>query len=131
MAFGIRQQIDIALKALSPAVNDPYTAVQVIHRLTTVCCDLIVRPLGSEILTHPSGRGLVIVPGNTFGDYLSFICNRLARYGGTYITVMTALLRLVRSCVEVARDECGSVGHAGSRGDRAVGQCRTDDAVSG
>jgi uncharacterized membrane protein len=102
VAFGIRQQIDIALKALSPAVNDPYTAVQVIHRLTTVCCDLVVRPLGSEILADPSGRGRAIVPGNTFADYLSFICNRLARYGGADITVMTALLRLLRSCVEVA-----------------------------
>ena len=56
VAFGIRQQIDIALKALSPAVNDPYTAVQVIDHLTTVCCDLVVRPLGAEILTDPSGR---------------------------------------------------------------------------
>ena len=102
VAFGIRQQIDIALKALSPAVNDPYTAVQVVHRLTTVCCDLVVRPLGSEILTDLSGRGRVIVPGNTFADYLSFICSRLARYGGGDVTVMMALLRLVRSCVEVA-----------------------------
>ena len=31
VAFGIRQQIDIACKALSPAINDPYTAVQA-HR---------------------------------------------------------------------------------------------------
>ena len=101
VAFGIRQQIDIALKALSPAFNDPYTAVQVIHRLTTVCCDLVVRPLGPEVLTDPSGRGRVIVPGNTFADYLFFVCNRLARYGGADVTVMTALLRLVRSRVEV------------------------------
>jgi uncharacterized membrane protein len=28
VAFGIRQQIDIGCKALSPAVNDPYTAAQ-------------------------------------------------------------------------------------------------------
>src|SRR5215204_1485870 len=101
VAFGIRQQIDIALKALSPAVNDPYTAVQAIDHLTTVCCDLVVRPLGAEVLTDPSGRGRVIVPGNTFDDYLSFIRSRLARYGGSDITVMMALLRLLRSCVEV------------------------------
>jgi uncharacterized membrane protein len=101
VAFGLRQQIDISLKALSPAVNDPYTAVQVIDHLTTVCCDLVVRPLGPEILTDPSGRGRVIVPGNTFADYLDFICRRLTLYGGADVTVMMALLRLVRSCVEV------------------------------
>ena len=101
VAFGIRQHIDISLKALSPAVNDPYTAVQVVDHLTTVCCDLVVRPLGAEILTDASGRGRVIVPGNTFADYLLFICSRVTRYGGGDITVMMALLRLVRSCVEV------------------------------
>ncbi len=53
VAFGVRRQIDIALKAMSPAVNDPYTAEQVVDHLTTVSCDLVVRPLGSEILTDP------------------------------------------------------------------------------
>ena len=31
--FGFRQLVDIAEKALSPAVNDPTTAVQALHRL--------------------------------------------------------------------------------------------------
>ena len=46
-AFGIRQQIDIACKALSAAINDPYTAVQALDHLTVVCCDIAVRPLGA------------------------------------------------------------------------------------
>lgn len=31
--FGIRQLVDIGLRALSPAVNDPTTAVEVVLRL--------------------------------------------------------------------------------------------------
>ena len=54
VAFGIRQQIDIVSKALSAAINDPYTAVQSIDHLSAVCCDLAVRPLGAEILTDPA-----------------------------------------------------------------------------
>ena len=57
VAFGIRQQIDIGCKALSPAVNDPYTAVQAIDHLAVVCCDLAVRPLGTKIITGPEGSG--------------------------------------------------------------------------
>ena len=38
--FGMRQLVDIALRALSPAVNDPYTAIQAIHRLTVLLCAL-------------------------------------------------------------------------------------------
>ena len=73
VAFGIRQQIDIGCKALSPAVNDPYTAAQAIDHLAVVCADLAVRPLGNKLLTGPSGKGRVIVPGNNFADYIFFI----------------------------------------------------------
>ena len=45
-AFGLRQLVDIAAKALSPAVNDPYTAVQAIDHLATILAVLAPRRLG-------------------------------------------------------------------------------------
>ena len=60
IGFGIRQQTDIACKALSPAVNDPYTAVQALDHLSVVYCDLAVRPLGTKVLTGPAGKGRVV-----------------------------------------------------------------------
>jgi uncharacterized membrane protein len=101
VAFGIRQQIDIGCKALSPAVNDPYTAAQAIDHLAVVCSDLAVRPLGSKVLTGPSGRGRVIVPGNNFADYIFFIGGLFGRYGSSDLVVMLALIRLYETCVEV------------------------------
>ncbi len=101
VAFGIRQQLDMACKALSPAINDPYTAVQAINHLSEICCELAGRPLGSDILTGPGGRGRVVVPGNTFNDYLFFVCGVMGQYGAHDVTVMTALSHLVRSCAEV------------------------------
>ena len=101
IGFGIRQQTDIACKALSPAVNDPYTAVQAIEHLAVVYCDLAVRPLGAKVLHGPAGRGRVVVPGSTFEDYVRFISDVLGRYGATDVTVMLALTRLLRSCAEV------------------------------
>jgi uncharacterized membrane protein len=56
--FGMRQLVDIALCALSPAVNDPYTAIQAIHRLTVLLCALGPLPLGDyrspEARTRPA-----------------------------------------------------------------------------
>ncbi len=101
VAFGIRQQLDIATKALSAAINDPYTAVQAINHLSVVCCELALRPLGADILTDPASRGRVVVPGTTFRDYLNFVCGVLGRYGAGDETVMLATLRLISSCVEV------------------------------
>ncbi len=43
--FGLRQLLDIALRALSPGVNDPTTAVQVIDQLHDLLRRLAARPL--------------------------------------------------------------------------------------
>ena len=45
-ALGIRQLVDMACKALSPAVNDPYTAVQAVDHLSVIFCALAARRLG-------------------------------------------------------------------------------------
>ena len=101
IGFGIRQQTDIACKALSAAINDPYTAVQAIEHLAVVYCDLAVRPLGAKVLHGPGGRGRVVVPGNTFEDYVRLVSDVLWRYGANDVSVMLALVSLVRNCVEV------------------------------
>ena len=43
VAFGIRQLADVASKALSPAINDPYTANQAIDHLGTILAALTLR----------------------------------------------------------------------------------------
>ena len=56
-ALGIRQLVDTACKALSPAVNDPYTAVQAIDHLSVIFCALARRPLGDHVARHAQRRG--------------------------------------------------------------------------
>lgn len=98
VAFGIRQLVDIACKALSPAVNDPYTAVQAVHHLTDVFVALAPRQLGSHILRSASGPGAVVIRGRRFGDYLAAACGQIRRYGASEPTVAVALLELVTTC---------------------------------
>jgi uncharacterized membrane protein len=100
-AFGIRQLIDTACKALSPAVNDPYTAVQVIDHLSVIFCALAQRPLGDHVARQPSGAA-VIVPGWRFPDYLTVMCGLIRRYGASEPTVASALLQLLAACAGVA-----------------------------
>jgi uncharacterized membrane protein len=104
-ALGIRQLVDIACKALSPAVNDPYTAVQAIDHLSVIFCALAVRPLGDDVAADPTGRGVVIVPGRRFGDYLATMCGLLRRYGCAEPTVALALLGLLHKCATVLADD--------------------------
>lgn len=103
-AFGIRQLVDISCKALSPAVNDPYTAVQAIDHLSVLFCALAVRPLGDDIVQDGAWVA-VIVPGRRFGDYLAVMCGLIRRYGAKEPSVSLALLRLLENCAAVIRDD--------------------------
>jgi uncharacterized membrane protein len=100
-AFGIRQLVDAACKALSPAVNDPYTAVQAIDHLSVIFCALARRPLGDHVARQPGGAA-VIVPGRRFPEYLAVMCGLIRRYGASEPTVASALLRLLPACADVA-----------------------------
>ena len=95
----------MACKALSPAVNDPYTAVQAVDHLSVIFCALARRPLGAHVARD--GQGVVIVPARRFGDYLAVMCGLIRRYGAGEPTVAHALLRLLGNCAAVAGDDPG------------------------
>jgi uncharacterized membrane protein len=103
-ALGIRQLVDVACKALSPAVNDPYTAVQAVDHLSVIFCALAQRPLGNHVIRDGNGAA-VIVPGRRFPEYLATMCGLIRRYGAGEPTVAHALLRLLGSCAAVASDD--------------------------
>jgi uncharacterized membrane protein len=103
-ALGIRQLVDVACKALSPAVNDPYTAVQAVDHLSVIFCALARRPLGTHVVRAGDGAA-VIVPGRQFPEYLAVMCGLIRRYGAREPTVAHALLRLLGNCAAVAGDD--------------------------
>ena len=43
----------------------------------------------------------MVVPGNSFGDYVLFITRLIGRYGSGDGDVMLAMLRLITTCLEV------------------------------
>jgi uncharacterized membrane protein len=104
-AFGIRQLVDVAVKALSPAVNDPYTAVQAIHHMTVIFGEMAGHPLGPRVANDPDGPAVVVVPSRVFGQYLAKMCGLIRRYGSAEPNALTGLLRLMDHCARIARTD--------------------------
>jgi uncharacterized membrane protein len=96
VAFGIRQLADVASKALSPAVNDPYTAVQAVDHLSVILAALATRPLGSQTLADAGGTCRVHVPGRDWEYFVDLGLGQVRRFGHTEPRVVLALLRVVR-----------------------------------
>jgi Predicted membrane protein (DUF2254) len=55
VGFGIRRLVDIANKALSPAINDPYTGVQAVQHLSVLLCGLARLRLGDWTVRDAAG----------------------------------------------------------------------------
>jgi uncharacterized membrane protein len=60
LEYGLRQLVEIALRALSPGVNDPYTAIAVIDRLGAALEEILQHGLQPTLLRDPKGEVRVI-----------------------------------------------------------------------
>jgi uncharacterized membrane protein len=100
VAFGIRQLADIANKALSPAINDPYTGVQALQHLTVIIHTLAGRRLGDRLVRDAAGALRVAVPFPGFADYLRLATAQIRRNGAKEPGVARALLRLLGTAGE-------------------------------
>ncbi len=69
-AFGIRQIVDMALKALSPGINDTNTAVTCVDYLTAILARLAPRPIPSSH-RYEDGELRVIAKAPTFEGLLA------------------------------------------------------------
>lgn len=69
--FGFRLLNDIALRALSTAVNDPATAVQVLDNIAGLLLTLVVRDLSIGVITDDSNTIRVLLEDPDWNDFLA------------------------------------------------------------
>jgi uncharacterized membrane protein len=81
-AFAVRIIVDIAIRALSPAVNDPTTATQMINHLGELLGEVGARDLGSHgRLVDEAGELRLAVLTRTWDDYLELGVSEIRQYG--------------------------------------------------
>ena len=105
----MRQLVDAACKALSPAVNDPYTAIQAIHHLSVIYTELAERRAGTIVLDDPAGRVCAVVPARSVGEHLDVGMGLIRRYGASEPTVVHALLAALTAVLAAAGGRDGEV----------------------
>ena len=101
-AFGIRQIVDVALKALSPGINDSTTAIMCIDRLTSMLVSLATRQVESPY-RYAQGELRLIVRGPTFASMVAESFDEIRRNAGGNVTVLAAIayaLETVAGAVE-------------------------------
>jgi uncharacterized membrane protein len=97
--FAIRQLVDIGLRALSPAINDPTTAVEVILRLGSLLRRVLTAPLAPEALKDDANRVLVQPWNLDHDEYVDHAFDQLRQTCLDQPEVVAALLRVLRMLI--------------------------------
>lgn len=89
--YAIRLLVDVAIKALSPAINDPTTAVQALDQIEDLLRRLGSRQLDTGYVTDSQGTVRVTFPVPTWHDYLELSFDEIRQFGGDSIQVVRRL----------------------------------------
>jgi len=93
--YAIRLLVDIAIKALSPAINDPTTAVQALDQIEDLLLRLGQRHLEIGKYHDSTGKLRLVVPFPSWDDLLRLSFDEISAYGATSVQVMRRMNALL------------------------------------
>ncbi len=103
--FGLEQLVEIASRALSPGVNDPFTALQCVDRLGEAMSRLAGRRMPAARRADELQQVRVIAPSAQFSDLLDTAMSQIRRYAAGSLEVLLALLEAQRRIAVRAQRE--------------------------
>ncbi|MGD0104388.1 MAG: DUF2254 domain-containing protein [Rhodopila sp.] len=103
--FGVIQIVDIALRAISPAVNDPSTAISCIDQLSRILIRWVDRFPPESMLYAPAHVLRVVLPWIDLDGLLNTAIEQIRAYATNDAAVSLRLLRLLHDVVITVDDE--------------------------
>jgi len=89
--FAFRVIVDIAVKALSPAINDPTTAVTAIDQLQRLLYDVGRRYLRDEAILDATGQPRLILRTPNWKNFVQLSCSEIRCYGASNLQIARKL----------------------------------------
>lgn len=93
--FAIRQLVEVAVRALSPGINDPFTATACVDRLTSALGKLLRRKFPSPHHHDESERLRLVTMPASFGDLLDASFDQIRRNARGTVSVLSRLLHSI------------------------------------
>ena len=103
--YAIRLLVDIAIKALSPAVNDPTTAVQALDQIEDLLIRLGRRRLEIGVFRDPQGNPRLLIQFPAWEDFLCLAFDEIRIYGATSVQVMRRMKALLNQSISLLPEE--------------------------
>ena len=101
----LRLLVDIAIRALSPAVNDPTTAVQALDQIEDLMRRLGRLRIETRVARDAAGAVRVIFPASTWEDCLSLAFDEIRQFGAASVQVDRRLRTALHGLIAAASTE--------------------------
>lgn len=102
--FPINQLVEIALRALSPGINDPFTAMRCIDRLSAGLVQIVQRPIPSAYRYDNRHTLRVIAEPVPFETLADSAFSQIRRYAASDLAVTVRLLQAIQLVIDFAHD---------------------------
>jgi uncharacterized membrane protein len=103
--YAVRLLVDIAIKALSPAINDPTTAVQALDQIEDLLVRLGRRRLEIGAFRDATGKLRVLIAFPSWEDFLRLAFDEIRFYGANSVQVMRRMMALISEMISVLPKE--------------------------
>ena len=104
LEHGLRQLVEVGLRALSPGINDPFTASAVIDRLGAALEQVLSRDLPQRFLQDKDGKVRLIADRSDDEGIVGAAFNQIRQSGGDHPAILISLARTLRKLAPSARD---------------------------
>ncbi|MGV8899676.1 MAG: DUF2254 domain-containing protein [Burkholderiaceae bacterium] len=93
--FAVHQLVEIAVRALSPGINDPFTAMACVDRLGSALCRVAQRGMPSTHRFDEQGQLRIVAPTSTFAGIVDAAFNQIRQYARSSAAVTIRLLETI------------------------------------
>ena len=109
--------VEIALRALSPDINDPFTAISCIDRLGTLVNFVMSQPLLQSVLYDANDEPRMLINVSTFDGIVEAAFNQIRQNATERVDVVLHLLETLTQLIELSEntDQAGSLYQQGLR----------------
>ena len=108
-AFAFRIMVDIASKGLSPAINDPTTAVLAIDQIQHLLRHIGSRHLDEGQVRDAQGVVRLVYRTPDWEDFIYLAVTEVRQFGGTSIQVARRLRAMLQDLIQILPDERAAV----------------------
>jgi uncharacterized membrane protein len=105
LEFGITQLVQVAMRALSPGINDPFTAMAVVDRLAISLASILRRGAAPARYRDRNGQVRLELPAIQVDELTNAAFNQIRQASGEHADVLIRLLSAIAGLVRVSIDD--------------------------